>query len=48
MNGPEFLNKTVIGWACDVGIYFTRSPPYKNDRATIETKNNHLVRKYVF
>jgi transposase InsO family protein len=48
-NGTEFLNKTVIGWAGDAGIYFTRSRPYaKNDQATIETKNNHLVRKYGF
>ena len=48
-NGTEFLNKTVIGWAGDAGIYFTRSRPYKkNDQATIESKNNHLVRKYAF
>jgi Integrase core domain len=48
-NGTEFLNETVIGWAGDAGIYFTRSRPYKkNDQATIETKNNHLVRKYAF
>jgi hypothetical protein len=48
-NGTEFLNQTVIGWAGDAGIYFTRSRPYKkNDQATIETKNNHLVRKYAF
>ena len=32
-----------------MGIYFTRSRPYKkNDQATIESKNNHLVRKYAF
>ena len=48
-NGTEFLNKTVITWAGDAGIYFTRSRPYKkNDQATIESKNNHLVRKYGF
>jgi len=48
-NGTEFLNKTVIGGAGDAGIYFTRSRPYKkNDQATIESKNNHLVRKYAF
>lgn len=30
-------------------IFFTRSRPYKkNDQATIESKNNHLVRKYGF
>jgi hypothetical protein len=48
-NGTEFLNKTVIGWASEMEIFFTRSRPYKkNDQATIETKNNHLVRKYAF
>jgi hypothetical protein len=48
-NGTEFLNKTVINWAGDRGIYFTRSWPYKkNDQATVESKNNHLVRKYSF
>ncbi len=48
-NGSEFLNKTVIGWAGNQGIYFTRSRPHKkNDQATIESKNNHLVRKYAF
>ena len=39
----------VITWAGSKGIYFTRSRPYKkNDQATIESKNNHLVRKYAF
>jgi hypothetical protein len=48
-NGTEFLNEAVISWAEDSGIYFTRSRPYKkNDQATIESKNNHLVRKYGF
>jgi hypothetical protein len=48
-NGTEFLNTAVIGWAGERGIYFTRSRPYKkNDQATIESKNNHLVRKYGF
>lgn len=48
-NGTEFLNKAVIKWAADRDIYFTRSRPYKkNDQATIESKNNHLVRKYAF
>ena len=48
-NGSEFLNHAVIGWAGERGIYFTRSRPYKkNDQATIESKNNHLVRKYSF
>lgn len=48
-NGTEFLNKPVIAWAAQRSIYFTRSRPYrKNDQATIESKNNHLVRKYAF
>jgi hypothetical protein len=48
-NGTEFLNVPVITWAGGNGIYFTRSRPYKkNDQATIESKNNHLVRKYAF
>jgi hypothetical protein len=48
-NGTEFLNKAVIAWAAQTDIFFTRSRPYKkNDQATIESKNNHLVRKYGF
>jgi hypothetical protein len=48
-NGTEFLNKAVIKWAAQREIFFTRSRPYKkNDQATIESKNNHLVRKYGF
>lgn len=48
-NGSEFLNKAVIKWAANLEIFFTRSRPYKkNDQATIESKNNHLVRKYSF
>jgi hypothetical protein len=48
-NGTEFLNKAVIKWAAEMEIFFTRSRPYKkNDQATIESKNNHLVRKYAF
>jgi len=48
-NGTEFPDKAVINWAGEMGIFFTRSRPYKkNDQATIESKNNHLVRKYGF
>jgi hypothetical protein len=48
-NGSEFLNHAVVSWAGERGIYFTRSRPYKkNDQATVESKNNHLVRKYGF
>jgi hypothetical protein len=39
----------VIKWAGEREVFFTRSRPYKkNDQATIESKNNHLVRKYGF
>ena len=45
----EFINHPVVDWAAGQGIYFTRSRPYKkSDQATIESKNNHLVRKYGF
>lgn len=48
-NGSEFMNHDLIDWAGAKRIYFTRSRPYKkNDQATIESKNNHLVRKYGF
>jgi hypothetical protein len=48
-NGTEFLNKAVIKWAGEMEIFFTRSRPCKkNDQATFESKNNHLVRKYGF
>lgn len=31
------------------GIYFTRSRPYeKNDLAAIDSRNNHVVRRYEF
>ncbi len=48
-NGTEFLNHAVIKWAGEMEIFFTRSRPYKkNDQATIESKNNRLVRNYGF
>ena len=48
-NGSEFINHDLIGWASDRDVFFTRSRPYKsNDQATIESKNNHLVRRYGF
>lgn len=48
-NGSEFINYDVIGWAAELDIYFTRSRPYKkNDQATIESKNNQIVRRYAF
>ena len=48
-NGSEFINHDVIDWAAGRKIFFTRARPYKkNDQATIESKNNHLVRRYAF
>lgn len=48
-NGSEFINHDLIDWAGKRTIFFTRSRPYKsNDQATIESKNNHLVRRYGF
>lgn len=48
-NGSEFINHDLIDWAAERKIFFTRGRPYtKNDQATIESKNNHLVRKYGF
>ena len=48
-NGSEFINQAVIDWAGARQIFFTRSRPYKkNDQATVESKNNHIVRKYGF
>ena len=46
-NGSEFINHVIVEWASHLDIYFTRSRPYrKNDQAAIESKNNHLVRRY--
>ncbi|MCT1608069.1 transposase family protein [Nesterenkonia massiliensis] len=48
-NGSEFINHEVLGWSVEKKIFYTRSRPYqKNDQATIESKNNHLVRRYGF
>ncbi len=49
-NGSEFINYDLIEWAGQRAVFFTRSrPPHKsNDQATIESKNNHLVRRYGF
>jgi len=46
-NGSEFINYPIVAWAGGLDLYFTRSRPYKkNDQATIESKNGHLVRGY--
>lgn len=48
-NGSEFINHEVMAWAADRLIFFTRSRPYrKNDQVTVESKNNHAVRRYGF
>ena len=46
-NGSEFINHDIVGWAVGLDLFFTRSRPHKkNDQATIESKNGHLVRRY--
>jgi len=48
-NGTEFINHDVAKWLGDRDVAFTRSRPYKkNDQATVESKNNHVVRKHAF
>lgn len=48
-NGSEFINDEVVKWVGERKIFFTRSRPYKkNDQAMVESKNNHMVRKYGF
>jgi len=48
-NGSEFINHRVAAWLQQHDIEQTRSRPYrKNDQATVESKNNHVVRKHAF
>lgn len=48
-NGSEFINGDVADWLQERDIAQTRSRPYKkNDQATVESKNNHVVRKHAF
>lgn len=48
-NGSEFMNYDLLDWSSEHKVFFTRGRPYlKNDQATIESKNNHLVRRYGF
>ncbi len=48
-NGSEFINHDVADWLQARDIEQTRSRPYKkNDQATVESKNNHVVRKHAF
>ncbi|UJH70897.1 hypothetical protein [Ornithinimicrobium sp. INDO-MA30-4] len=48
-NGSEFINHEVADWLQARDIAQTRSRPYKkSDQATVESKNNPVVRKRVF
>jgi len=48
-NGSEFINHDVSDWFQTRDIEQTRSRPYrKNDQATVESKNNQVVRKHAF
>ena len=48
-NGSEFINHDVANWLQARDIAQTRSRPYrKNGQATVESKNNHVVRKHAF
>ncbi len=47
-NGSEFINHDVADWLQTRDIAQTRSRPYKNDQATVESRNNHVVRKHAF
>ncbi|MDR2930545.1 MAG: transposase family protein [Propionibacteriaceae bacterium] len=48
-NGSEFINHKLAAWLQTEDIKQTRSRAYKkNDQATVESKNNHRVRKHAF
>ena len=48
-NGSEFINHDVADWLQQRDIVKTRSRPYQtNDQATVESKNNSVVRKHAF
>ena len=48
-NGSEFINTDFITHLQQLDIQQTRSRPYrKNDQATVESRNNHVVRKHAF
>ena len=50
--GSEFINHSVVRWAGDLDIYSRPLTPLQEERPghhrTIESKNNHLVRRYAF
>ena len=48
-NGTESINDELIDRLQHKDIEQTRSRPYrKNDQATVESRNNHVVRKFAF
>lgn len=48
-NGTEFINDELIDWLRARNIKQTRSRLRgKNDQAAVESKNNHVVRKFAF
>jgi len=48
-NGSEFINHRVANWLQQHDIEQTRSQPSrKTYQATVESKNNHVVRKHAF
>lgn len=48
-NGGEFINHSLIAWAGDRDLFFTRARPYRsNDNAHVEQKNGDVVRRHAF
>ncbi|WP_259326930.1 transposase [Bifidobacterium pseudocatenulatum] len=48
-NGSEFINAEFIAHLQALDVEQTRSRPYrKNDQATVESRNNHIVRRHAF
>lgn len=48
-NGSEFINLDFISHLQAIDAEQTRSRPYrKNDQATVESRNNHIVRRHAF
>lgn len=48
-NGTESVNDELIDWLQHKDIEQTRSRPYrKDDQATVESRNNHVVRRFAF
>ncbi len=48
-NGSEFINLDFISHLQAIDVEQTRSRPYrKNDQATVESRNNHIVRRHAF